>query len=295
MSAGSDPSISVVIPVGTFDAGLDRQVQAVLGQECAGDFELVLVLNLAHPTPRGAIDPSHWSIPARRSLRVVEATGRRSAAHARNVGAAKARGELLAFCDADDLVHRGWLQALVAGLGEFDAVTGHVVDVFPDQRTASWYPPATPGELPRFLGRPYLLSGNLAVHRAAFLAVGGFDDTLTRCEDIAFGWAMTRAGYTIGYAPEAIIDYHHRSGWRAMLRQYFQYGRGMSETLTRHGVPDADGWAPAGGVKMLRANGQRASRRTLGGTMRRGAIALGRVRGLIGNEIVDETRAPTGR
>jgi hypothetical protein len=131
------------------------------------------------------------------------------------------------------------------------------------------------------MGVPYLLSGNLAINRDAFEAVGGFDETLTRCEDIALGWALQQHGYTIGFAAEAVIDYRHRAGLRTMLRQHYYYGRGMSEVLRRY-----DGFAgqpgAAGRVRLLTPNGQRVDKRTLVGFIRRGAIALGRARGLVG-------------
>ncbi|MEP6624206.1 MAG: glycosyltransferase, partial [Acidimicrobiia bacterium] len=218
MSAATDivpVGASVVIPVGAVDAGLDRQVEAVFGQTAVDRFECILALNC--PTP---IDPAdvarRWEVPEHISLRVLPARERRGAAYARNIGARHARGDLLAFCDADDVAETGWLYALIEALAELDAVTGCVIDVFPDRRSASWHPPATPDTLPRFLGRPYLLSGNLGVRRAAFEMVGGFDESLTRCEDIALGWALTRAGFTIGYAPDAHLSYFHRVGFAAM-------------------------------------------------------------------------------
>ncbi len=274
--------VSVIIPVGTVDAMLDRQVEAVMGQTGVDHFEIVLALNCSTP-----VDPDdvarRWTFPERISLRVVVAGERRGAAFARNVGARHARGDLLAFCDADDVAEPGWLYALTEALTEMDAVTGRVIDVFADQRSASWHPPATPDTLPRFLGRSYLLSGNLGVRRVAFEAVGGFDESLTRCEDIAFGWALTQAGFTIGYAPEARLSYFHRVGFAAMLAQHYQYGRGMSEVLARYGrtVAGGSGRMP-GAIDRLRPNGQAVARHTWGGTARRGALAAGRVRGLIG-------------
>ncbi len=291
--APDDRFASIVIPVGSIGAALDRQVRAVLAQELPAHFELVLAFNTPRPA---AIDEmvAGWPVVPERPVRVVDALERRGAAYARNCGARAATGDRLAFCDADDLVHPGWLAALLAGLDVHDAVTGHVIDVFPDARTASWHPPATPGGLPSFLGRPYLLTGNLAVHRAAFLAVRGFDETLTRCEDIAFGWALTRAGFSLGYAPDAVIDYNRRAGLRAMLHTHYLYGRGMSETLARYGAPVADG-APESKLGMLRPNNQQVSKATFGGTARRGAIALGRLRGLVGSRPSPTHREPASR
>lgn len=261
---------AVVIPIGSINAVLRQQVDRVLGQAGASLVEVVLSVNSARQEVASEVQSIVDSCNDER-LRVVDSSDHKGAAHARNVGAAAVGTEVVAFCDADDLVHDGWLAALIDGLGKFDAVSGRVVDVFPEERMRNWYPPTTSGDLSTFLGRPYLLTGNLAIRRRVFEAVGGFDESLTRCEDIAISWSLVRAGYTIGYVDAAAIDYRHRSGLVAMLRQHYSYGRGMSEVLRAVGTPIS---------KMLRPNRQRAGRRSIVGVLRRGAIAFGRVRGL---------------
>lgn len=271
------PDVSVVIPVGSIDPGLAAQLRAVLSQTLREPFEVVLSCNAAAAADFLARLVTEVGDDR---VRTVDSSDRRGAAHARNVGVNAALGSRIAFCDADDLVHDGWLAALMTALVTFDAASGHLIDVFPSARMAAWHPPATPGRLPQFLGVPYVLTGNLAVRRDVFLAVGGFDETLTRCEDIALGWALLRAGHSVGYIETARIDYRHRAGRRAMLRQHFLYGRGMSEVLARHGVPAGGDWAPAGGLRMLRPNGQPTSHRTVMGVMRRASLGVGRVVGL---------------
>ncbi len=275
------PTIAVVIPVGRVADSLTTQIRSVLTQTLDRPFEVVLSVN----TPSRHAHTEVGRLVAELGndrLRCVDSSAVRGAAHARNAGLTACSADFVAFCDADDRVHDGWLAALFAGLDERDAVSGRVVDVFPSPRMAHWHPPTTPGALPTFLGTPYLLSGNLAVRRAAFEAVRGFDETLTRCEDIALGWDLIRHGYTLGYVEDAVIDYVHRPGVRAMLRQHYLYGRGMSEVIARHGIPSESGTITLRGVRALRPNAQRPSRRTIVGTMRRGAIATGRVRGMIG-------------
>lgn len=273
-------SVAVVIPVGSVDAALEPQVRRVLGQADVLLDELVLSVNSSDDAVVQAVEAVVAAVDDQR-VRTVDSSTKRGAAHARNVGAATTTSELIAFCDADDLVHEGWLKALVDGLDHFDAVSGRTIDVFPHERMAAWYPPATPGDLNRFLGKPYLLTGNLGVRRAAFEAVRGFDETLTRCEDIAISWALTDAGYSIGYADGAAIDYRHRAGIVPMVRQYYLYGRGMSEVLRTFGAPSDSGRSTTGGLRLLTPNGQRAPRHTLAGTLRRAALAAGRVRGLL--------------
>ncbi len=260
---------AVVIPVGSVDTVLREQVTSVLGQTEVSLREVVLSVNSASPDVVSAVQSVLQASNDSR-VRAVDSSDRKGAAHARNVGAAATTSAAVAFCDADDLVHEGWLAALVDGLGTFDAVSGRVVDVFADDRMRTWYPSTTIGELSSFLGKPYLLTGNLAIRREAFDAVHGFDETLTRCEDIAISWSLLRAGYTIGYVDTAVIDYRHRAGMLAMVRQHYSYGRGMSEVLRSFGTPGK-----------LRPNRQRTASWSAVGVVRRGAIAAGRLRGLV--------------
>jgi GT2 family glycosyltransferase len=266
--------------VGSIDAVLGEQVARVLAQAGVSLREVVLSVNSTDPAVGNAVRSIVEACGDPR-MRIVDSSECKGAAHARNVGAAATSCPAIAFCDADDLVHEGWLSALIDGLGTFDAVSGDVIDVFLDERMRHWYPSATAGSLNSFLGKPYLLTGNLAIRRDAFQAVKGFDETLTRCEDIAISWSLLRAGYSIGYVTGAIIDYRHRSGVVAMLRQHYSYGRGMSEVLRAFGTPEASGRLASSPLGILRPNAQRTGRWSVTGQFRRVAIAAGRVRGLL--------------
>jgi cellulose synthase/poly-beta-1,6-N-acetylglucosamine synthase-like glycosyltransferase len=284
-------AICVVIPVGGLDPALEPQLRAVLAQQVDRPFTVVLSVNTAEAATTRAVDELVARIADER-VSAVSSAGVRSAAHARNTGlrAAPPDADLIAFCDADDLVTDGWLAALVSGLGDNAAVGGHLVDEHPDPRQAAWRPPATPGALPSFLGVPYIVTANMLVRRDAFESVGGFDTSLIRCEDIAISWALLAAGHRIAYAPDAVVRYRHRPGLWPLLRQHELYGRGMAQVLARYGVPDGDGLRSASGLSMLRPNGQRATRRTLVGTARRGALAIGRVHGLVGERVAGRRR-----
>ena len=279
-AVGNTMDAAVVIPVGSIDAVLGDQVARVLAQASVSLREVVLSVNSTDPTVVNKVRSVVETCGDRR-LRIVDSSDRRGAAHARNAGAAATSAPAIGFCDADDLVHEGWLAALLDGLETLDAVSGDVIDVFLDERMRRWYPSTTAGALNSFLGKPYLLTGNLAIRREAFQAVAGFDESLTRCEDIALSWSLLRAGYSIGYATGAVIDYRHRPGVVPMLRQHYSYGRGMSEVLRAFGTPEATGRLASSPLGVLRPNAQRTDRWSVAGLFRRAAIATGRVRGLV--------------
>lgn len=282
--------VSVVVPVGHVDGDLREQLDALLAQVTDRPFEVVLARNTADPLAVTALDALLARVDDSR-FRVIDASDRRGASHARNGGAAAARGDVLAFCDADDIVDHGWLDALVGGLGEHDAVSGHFVDFGLTEAQVRARPPTTPGRLPTFLGVPYLLSSSMAVSRPVFDDVGGFDEDLVRCEDIAISWALLGKGRTLGYVSDAVLRYRHRPGLRSMVQQHFHYGRGMAQVLARYGIPDGESFEQPSGFGLLRPNSQPGARRSVSSVLRRGALGVGRVAGIVEERVRDRKRS----
>lgn len=174
--------ISVVIPMLDSADTLAAQLEALACQTYRGAWEVVIADN-------GSTDGSielvrSWTdkLPA---LQVVDASARKGANYARNVGAAAARGEFLVYCDADDVATPGWLDAMAAALRNCDLVGGGIDEVpLNDPLARSWHPRyrADPG-LPRWLDyKPFALSANLGVRRAAFHDLGGWSDDYVRGE-----------------------------------------------------------------------------------------------------------------
>ena len=277
MTANASP-VSVVVPVGGVDELLPLQLDTLVDQRYEGPWELVCSLNSSDPGERSQLEDLLGERPALPS-RIVDSSALRSASHARNVGAREADGDLLLFCDGDDLADPGWIDALVSASGDGVAVGGHLEEgrlAIPGQE--HWRPPATPDGLPAFLGRSFLVTANMAVQRVTFEKVGGFDTTLVRGEDIAFSWDLLAAGVELVYAPDAVIHYRHRRGLWPMMRQHYLYGKGFSQLLARRGMPDG---GEGRGLAALKPNGQATARKGVPYFCRRGSIAVGRVVGLL--------------
>lgn len=272
-------AVSVVIPVGRVDSDLGEQLDALASQGYPDPWELVVSLNNPDGSERRALEQLLAERPEL-SASVVDSSEVRSASHARNVGAAAASGDLLLFCDGDDLADPAWMTELVAALGHHRAAGGHLEEellAIPGQE--HWRPPATPGGLPTFLGQPFLVTANMGITREAFELVGGFDTSLVRGEDIAMSWDLHDNGVELAYAPDAIIHYRHRRGLVPMMRQHYLYGRGFSQILCRRGMPG--GGEAASGLRALKPNSQRVDRVSAAYFLRRGSIAAGRVVGLV--------------
>jgi GT2 family glycosyltransferase len=181
-------------------------------------------------------------------LRLVDASARAGTNHARNAGAAAADGDLLAFCDADDVATPGWLAGLVAGLEDHDLVGGRLDDrALNDPVRLRWRPRPTGAGLPRALDfLPYATSANIAMRPEVLRAVGGWNEAYARGgTEVDLCWRAQLAGFRLGYAPEAVMQYRFRQTRWAFAYQMYRYGRGdaqLYKTFRHHGVPRPSLW-----------------------------------------------------
>src|SRR2546426_8436308 len=124
--AGVSPEptlISVVIPVLNGVDTLPAQLEALSGQTYSGRWEMIIADNGSTDGTPDLVRTWTDRIPG---LRIVDASDRKGQAHARNVGAAAALGDFIAFCDADDVATPGWLDGMVRAAPWTDLVGGAI-------------------------------------------------------------------------------------------------------------------------------------------------------------------------
>lgn len=169
---------------------------------------------------------------------------------ARNAGAAAAKGKFLAYTDDDCEPDRGWLAGLARCFASgWDAAGGPNLPPPPRGREQAVIA-AAPGAPSHVMlnddEAEHLPGCNLAVARAAFEAVGGFDPRFrTAGDDVDFCWRLRDAGLRLGFAPGAFVWHHRRATVGGYLRQ--QLGYGKAEKLLMAKFPAR--FSPAGGAK----------------------------------------------
>jgi glycosyltransferase involved in cell wall biosynthesis len=212
--------ISVVIPVRNAGATLCDQLDALAAQTYSGAWEIVIADN-------GSTDGATTRVPWGRAdvpIRVVDASQRAGSSYARNRGAAEADGDFLVFCDADDVVVPGWLDAMAGGARDFDAVTGpQEASVINAPDVQSWRPPrATVLQRGGFL--PFAPSCNLGVWAEVYQRTNGFNEAYPQAHDVEWSWRAQLEGCTLGFAENAIVHYRYRSTIRGVARQAYLSG-----------------------------------------------------------------------
>ncbi len=206
------PIVSAILPVFNGGAHLADAVRSATLQTQPPD-ELIVVDD-------GSTDETDFAfldrIPAPFPIRVVRQPNAGQSA-ARNRGAAEARGALLAFLDQDDIWHQRHLESLIRpfvddpelawAYSEFDEIDGdgnvvirsflrhHQID-HPKQ------------DIVACIERDLMVIPSASViRRAAFEALGGFDETLRGYEDDDLYVRGFRSGWRFAFHAEALTEF----------------------------------------------------------------------------------------
>lgn len=233
--------LSVIIPCFNAEATLGETLEALARQMWDQPWEVLVVDNRSTDGSRAVAERYSNRLPG---LRVVCACERQGQPYALNRGVEAARGEAVAFCDADDVVGAGWLPALGEAL-ERHAVVAARIDV--ERLNSGWILKSRgntqkhglqPYSYPPFL--PHAGGGTIGVRRDLFLALGGFDETLPYLHDTDFCWRAQLAGSGIHFVPDAVMHVRFRGDLRTLYRQarnYAEYNVLLYKRYRDRGMP----------------------------------------------------------
>jgi polysaccharide deacetylase family protein (PEP-CTERM system associated) len=229
------PVVSFVVPVRDDAARLRLCLQSIAANRHEGGATVEVVV-----ADNGSEDES-VRVARDSGARVLELPGLRVST-LRNRAAQFARGKILIFCDADNLVSADWVRVGMELLSD-SAVAGVGAPYDPPspptwvQRCYDAMRDHRPGtRLVRWLG-----SGNMAVRSSVFLEVGGFDEALETCEDVDLCRRLRSSGYRL-LSDDRLRNVH--LGDPATLRELFRSelwrGRDNLRVSLRGGLTTAD-------------------------------------------------------
>lgn len=222
--------MSVIIPCFSAGSFLLEAVRSALDQ--TGDFDLTEVLIVDDRSDDEATLLALAQVGTMEKVKVLYNTGPKGSAAARNTGVAAARGDWIAFLDADDWMLAGSLQSRLAVLAEFPEaqwIGGDFCAVERDgteitsgrfERNLATYhylrPAYANGRRPILLKRPvhafleqaptHTITG--VMKRSLFNEVGGFDEALLRQQDYHLFIRLAAATDYV-YVPKLVAKYRH--------------------------------------------------------------------------------------
>jgi glycosyltransferase involved in cell wall biosynthesis len=210
---------SVVIPARNAAATLAAQLEALVAQDAACSWEVVVADNGSTDDTAALAQGFADRLPR---LVVADASARRGIAAARNAGVRATSGRVVCFCDGDDVVAPNWLSAMVAALERVDGVSSPLRPFLStpgdlgDREVPGW----VPGPM------PHLTGCSLGVKADVLASVGGFDEDWDRGggDDVEFSLRLLRAGARLGSADATVVHRRERPDLRGTWRQHYTYG-----------------------------------------------------------------------
>jgi glycosyltransferase involved in cell wall biosynthesis len=230
----------VVVPTRDRAGYLDVTLRSLRAQDLTEPFELVVAED-------GSSDATA-EVAERAGARLVR-PARGGPNTARNAGIETAAAELVALVDDDVEAPPGWLRAIVDGAArhpEADAFGGPIrarLEGPAPRACGREEPPITALDLGRADREVELVwSANMALRRAAFDRIGGFDERFsTGGDEEEWLRRLRAAGGRVVYLAGAGLD-HRRAGddarLRALMRSAYRRGRNMrAYDATRERAP----------------------------------------------------------
>lgn len=233
------PFVSVVIPMRNEAAWIERCLGAVLAQDYPAEQMEILVAD-GMSTDESAVKLAELSTRDAR-VRVIPNPGL-IVPTGLNLAISEARGEVIARIDAHTVIERDYLRRGVEALQRTDAsnIGGPMVC-----RGGSPVAEAIASAMESRVGI------GAAFHyakeetdcdtvymgmwpRRVFEEVGLFDEELVRNQDDELSYRIRKAGGRIVLTPSMRSLYQNRESWKALVRQFFQYGLWKVRVLQKH-------------------------------------------------------------
>jgi glycosyltransferase involved in cell wall biosynthesis len=216
--------VSVIVPVRDEEHSIRELLDSLLSQTRSPDEIVITDGGSVDATPQIIEEYIHKGAPVR-LLRAGPALPGRG----RNLGAAAAQFEWLAFTDAGIRVNGDWLEALVTRAAQdssIDIVYGSwepVTDTFFKECAAIAYVPP-PSLRDGNVVRPRFIASTL-LRRDAWAKVNGFPEELRSAEDLIFMDRLEEAGYKAVFEPRAHVHWNLRPTLGTTFKRFLVYSR----------------------------------------------------------------------
>jgi glycosyltransferase involved in cell wall biosynthesis len=242
MSA-SAPLVSIILPCRNEAGYIEDCLKSILAQELPdGDFELLVADGVSNDGTREFLERFCAQNP---KVRLLNNPGR-IVSTGLNAALREARGQVIVRMDAHTIYAPDYIKQCLAVLQETgaDNVGG------PMRTTATTYKERA---IQAVFHSPFAVGGARSHNPAykgyvdtviygcwrknAFERVGDFDEELVRNQDDEHNLRLVRNGGKVYQSPAIKSWYHVRDSFRALLRQYMQYGYWKVLVIRKHHLP----------------------------------------------------------
>ena len=219
------PQLSIIIASYNSGKSIKRCLESLRNQDTEAGFEIIVVDSSTDNTA----DYVEKDFPETRLYTFAE---RKFCGDARNFGISKAKGEIIAFIDADCTAETDWVSEIVkAHRSPYPAIGGAIANG--DLRSyvgwagyfcefSQWMPGTAEGWQTDVAG------ANMSYKRKVFDDIGSFIEG-TYCSDTEFHWRLARSGHLVRFDPSIQISHFCIDDLTNLIRHEYHHGRNFAK------------------------------------------------------------------
>ncbi|HEU4711522.1 MAG TPA: glycosyltransferase [Pyrinomonadaceae bacterium] len=214
--------VSVIVPVRDEEDSIRELLDSLVAQTRPPDEIVITDGGSTDATPEIIEEYGRNGLPVKLIRAGAALPGR-----GRNLAAAEAHCEWLAFTDGGIRLDKHWLEHLVTKAEQdesIDIVYGSVEPVtdtfFTECAAIAYVPPPKPQE--EVIARPRFIASSL-LRREAWAKVKGFPENLRSAEDLLFMERLESAGYRAVFEPRAQVYWRLRSTLKSTFKRFLVY------------------------------------------------------------------------
>jgi len=221
--------ISVIIPSYNSTHTISKCLDSLLDQSFEGDFEVIVVDSSCDRTPE--VVASDYPV-----VKLIRLNKRADPGTARNQGVGEARGDLIAFMDADCVAAPDWLERMAAAHESSYDIVGGIVRNSPESNNLvgragymAEFRDFLPGK-----GRQevaHIPTCNISYKKRIFREFGLFQGKYYPQEDLIFNRRLSKKGEQILLDPTIQVWHRHRARLGDFLYHQYRIGEATSRVL----------------------------------------------------------------
>lgn len=221
--------ISVIVASYNSRRTLGDCLQSLQNQKTSRKFEVILV-------DSSADDTCDWVKHKFPFVQVIHAATRKFPGEARNIGIARARGEIIALIDADCQAAEDWIEQIaMAHEYPWPAIGGTIGNANPESYVgwaaylcefSQWMPGTKAGY------HSDIAAANMSYKQAVIDAFGPFM-TGGYCSDTHFHWRLAAGGQQLRFVPAIRVVHHNITKFESFIRHEYFHGQSFARMRLR--------------------------------------------------------------
>lgn len=221
----AEPQLSVIIASYNAEKTIETCLESLRNQKTDKEFEIIIVDSSTDDT----VILVEKRFP---SVRLHRFTERKFCGDARNWGVFVARGDIIAFIDADCVAGSDWVDKIItAHQSSHLAIGGAIANGNPDSLVgwaayfcefSRWMPNTPTARMADVAG------ANMSYKRKVFRDIGKYIEG-TYSSDTDFHWRLQRIGHYPQFEPSILVFHHNIDAFLKFILHEFEHGKSFAQ------------------------------------------------------------------